>query len=311
MPITAQPIVKQVDHIAIRVDDPHYLFSLLSDAFQLPVVWPIAPYVWILSGGVCAGNVNFEIVRYGSAQNLSATKSSTAQLFGIAFEPYPLSESLPELAKRNIPHGPPLPVFGIRFDGFKGKLWTTSILGGFLDGSSKPVYLGQTFGGHSPVNVTLGKWMSRMTTQRWAEPLILTAFAKSMIYLIEYTHDVAQIRALGLTELKARQGGPLGVEAVREIVVSVKDFEEKQAHWQSLLAPAPPTEAGRWELGHGPAIRLERDADDKIQALVLKITSLEKAKTFLAEKGMLGSVSDRSIAIDPMKVQGLDIRLME
>ncbi len=311
MPITAQSIVKQVDHIAIRVDDPPYLFSLLSDAFQLPIVWPIAPYDWILSGGVCAGNVNFEIVRYGSAQNLSACESSAARLFGIAFEPYPLSKILPELARRNIPHGPPLPAFGIRFDGFKGKLWTTSILGGFLDGSSKPVYLGQTFGGNSPVNVTLGKWMSMITTQRWAEPSLLKAFAESMIYLTEYTHDVAQIRALGLAELKARRGGPLGVETVQEIVVGVQNFEEKNAHWQSLLAPTPPTEAGLWQLGNGPAIRLERDTHDHIQALVLKITSLEKAKTFLAKKGLLGSVSDRYITIDPMNVQGLDIRLME
>ena len=311
MPITPQPVVKQIDHIAIRVDDPHYLFALLSDTFRLPVVWPIASYDWILSGGVFTGNVNLEIVRYGSAQNPSASEASAARLFGIAFEPYPLLESLRELVRRNIPHGPPLPVFGTRFDGFKGKLWTTSVLGGLLDGSSKPVYLGRTFGGASPVNVTLGKWMSTMTKQRWAEPLIIKAFAERMIYLTEYTHDVAQTRATGLAELKARQGGPLGVEAVQEIIVGVQNFEEKNARWQSLLAPTPPISVGYWQLGSGPAIRLEPSPEDVIQALVLKVTSIERAKAFLNEKGWMGIVAERHITIAPTKIQGLDIRLMQ
>ena len=311
MPITTQPIVKQIDHIAIRVDDPHYLFALLSDTFQLPVVWPIASYDWILSGGVFAGNVNLEMVRYGSAQDSSASEVSTARLFGIAFEPYPLSESLRELARRNIPHGPPLPVFGLRFDGFRGKLWTTSILGGFLEESSNPVYLGRTFGGSSPVNVTLGKWMSAITNQRWAEPLIIKAFAERMIYLTEYTHDVVQTRAQKLAELKARQGGPLGVEAVQEIIVGVQNFEEKNARWQSLFAPVPPTNAGVLELGNGPDLRLEPGPEDVIQALVLKVASIEKAKAFLSEKGWMGTVAERHITIAPTKIQGLDIRLMQ
>jgi hypothetical protein len=48
-----------------------------------------------------------------------------------------------------------------------------------------------------------------------------------------------------------------------------------------------------------------------IQALVLKVSSLAKAETFLRESGMLGVVADNQITIAPEKIEGLDVRLVQ
>jgi hypothetical protein len=48
-----------------------------------------------------------------------------------------------------------------------------------------------------------------------------------------------------------------------------------------------------------------------IQSLVLKVSSLKKAETFLAETGMLGALEEGRVTISPEKIYGLDVRLVE
>jgi hypothetical protein len=45
--------------------------------------------------------------------------------------------------------------------------------------------------------------------------------------------------------------------------------------------------------------------------LVLEVESLQVAQEFLALNGLLGEVGDGEISIDPTRVQGLDITLVE
>ncbi len=59
------PIVKRIDHIVFRTDNPESLFPLFADTFQLPVVWDVATHDFFTSGGVFAGNVYFEMMRFG------------------------------------------------------------------------------------------------------------------------------------------------------------------------------------------------------------------------------------------------------
>jgi len=135
-----------------------------------------------------------------------------------------------------------------------------------------------------------------------------------MILLCEYNkelHDVEQARAADHATLDSRQGGPLGLEAIQEIIVGVTDLAAVEPLWQILLAPTAPSSPGFWQIGKGPAIRLIRHARNGPQALVWKVASLEQAKQFLSEKGLLGTVLEQQITIAPSKVQGLDIRLVE
>ena len=62
-PIQTPNIVKQVDHILIASSEAKELFTLLSDTFQFPVVWPMSDYGGFASGGVAVGNVNLEVLR--------------------------------------------------------------------------------------------------------------------------------------------------------------------------------------------------------------------------------------------------------
>src|SRR5262249_6962008 len=101
---TDKSIVRRIDHIVIKTDDPYALFSLFAGTLRLPVVWDVRAYGFFVSCGVFAGNVYIEAVRFGLTQNLSSTKPAAAILWGIAFEPYSLHDSLDELAKRDIPH---------------------------------------------------------------------------------------------------------------------------------------------------------------------------------------------------------------
>jgi len=47
------------------------------------------------------------------------------------------------------------------------------------------------------------------------------------------------------------------------------------------------------------------------QGLVVGVMSLQRARAFLREKGLLGADSQRETSIDPSKIQGLDIRVVE
>jgi hypothetical protein len=98
---------------------------------------------------------------------------------------------------------------------------------------------------------------------------------------------------------------------VKEIVAGVCNFDATRALWNGLYAPAGETAGGVWQTGADAAVRLRRSDTNSIQTLVLKVSSLNRAETFLRESGMLGSVGEGHIKIDPSKLEGLDVRLVQ
>lgn len=306
----ANSIVKRIDHIVFRTDDPQELFSLFADDFQLPVVWNVATHDFFTSGGVFAGNVYFEMIRFG-ARKSSQAESTKAKILGIAFEPYRLRDSLDELRKRNIPHSPPFYSIGTRIDGKHGKAFTNVTLGKLLS-NSRNFYLGKWFGGNSPVNLALGEITSKILTFSWAGAIVNRAMDDTMIYICEYTHDNDALRLSKSEELNLRHGGTLGIEYVKEVVLGVKNLEKKQFCWQNFLNPVLPTASVTWRLKEGsPVIRHIPSAENVIKALMLKVSSLEKAKKILAEHGLLGAEMKQQVCIKQSRVQGLDICIAE
>lgn len=75
--------------------------------------------------------------------------------------------------------------------------------------------------------------------------------------------------------------------------------------------PLTPAGAGYWRIGNGPAIRLIQLEKNAILTLVLKVKSLERARSFLEAGNMPGAYSDKQVRLDQTKVLGLDIRLIE
>lgn len=128
-PTESKPLIRQVDHVLIKVADPEPLFKLLSQTLELPVAWPLKSYGFFASGGVFAGNVNLEVLRMGPVAEKSRGNALVPRLYGIAFEPVDTIESSVRiLDDRALTHGPALPMSGIRPNGEQGVLWTNVYL---------------------------------------------------------------------------------------------------------------------------------------------------------------------------------------
>ena len=312
---TAKPLVKQVDHILIRVDDAssHQLFSLLSDTLQFPVVWPLTSFSSFKSGGIFAGNVDLEFLTVGSQLVGPSRPPSSAHLYGCAFDPYPLTESFQELARRAIPHLPAIPYLQQNAAGQLVTVWTNVLLGNLL-GSNAWMKAAFGLGKLLPAQLLTRASSNTAASTRSAPILFDHVYRDGMIFLCEFNtafRDMEQARAAAHATLRSRQGGPLGFEAIQEIIVGVRDLAVVEPRWQKLLAPTAPSGEALWQLGKGPAIRLIQHERNGLQALVWKVTSLAQAKQVLSEKGLLGKVAEQQITLAPSKVQGLDIRLVE
>jgi hypothetical protein len=267
----AQPPVRQVDHIMIRADDPSTLYAFFTETLHLPIAWPLATRGGVTSGGAGFGNANVEAIQF------PGQRTSQAQLVGFGFEPSPLAECLAELDWRGIVYGEPRPFVLTEQDGSKKTLFTNVTLRQFSDADR-------------PAGATIH------------------------IFLSEYSPtyvDVGQRRARLRRELRERGGGPLGVRAVKEVVVGATDLKEAAGLWGTLLAPRRSSAPGLWQVGDGPAIRVVQAGESRLQGLVISVVSLRRAKAFLRERGLLGSVTEEDATIDPSKIQGLNIRLVE
>jgi hypothetical protein len=263
------PIIRQADHLLVESGDPKTLFDFFAGTLLLPEAWPLSDNQGFTSGGVGAGNVNIEFFRYTEQRKSSVRKAAKARFAGIAFEPYPLSNSLRELQVEGIPYDVPASYTGTLPKGAQGVLWTTVA----LPTLSRP-------------------GMS--------------------IFLYEYSPEYLKVdirrRQLG-NRLLLNGGGPLGIQAVSQIVIATRNLEKDRSVWRKLLgAPGP---SGTWHVGAGPVIRLIQGVEDRIQGIVFKVESLEQAQKHLKEKRILGSVSSKELLLNHLKVQGLTIRLQE
>jgi catechol 2,3-dioxygenase-like lactoylglutathione lyase family enzyme len=269
---TAAPI-RRIDHIMIRADDPAKVYAFFTEVLQLPVAWPLmSPREGVATGGVGFGNVNVEAIRFPGQKG----QPSRAQVIGFAFEPSPLAASLAELDRRGITYGTPRPLIATGQDGSKKTQWTNVTLRQFSDGEA--------------------------------------ADATTHVFLSEYSPtyvNVEERRERLRKQLAERGGGPLGVEAVKEVIVRVSDLAAAQSLWQKLLDPTRSSGSSTWPVGDGPAIRLFQAREDAPHALVISVASLPRAKAFLRDKGFLGAESEEEAAIEPSKVHGLDIRVVE
>ena len=267
----SQPI-RHIDHIMIRTGTPQELYAFFTETLELPVAWPItSPRPGVVTGGVSFGNVNVEAIQFPGQTD------SRPRLVGFALEPSGLDESLSELNRRGITSGERRPLTAVGADGTKQTLWTNVTLPQFSDADS-------------PANATLH------------------------IFLSEYSPayvNVEERRSRLRKQLLERNGGPLGVVAVKEVIIGAKDLEMARRLWQRLLDPARSATSNTWPVGDGPAIRVVPATEDRIQTLVIRVASLDRAKAFLRDKRLLGAEADGYAAIDPPKVGGLDIRLAD
>jgi catechol 2,3-dioxygenase-like lactoylglutathione lyase family enzyme len=268
---TSQPI-RQIDHIMIRTGDPRELYAFFAETLQLPIAWAMtSPRTGVITGGVGFGNVNVEAIQ------VPGQTDSRPRLLGFAFEPTALEESLIELKRRGLTSGERRPLVATGPDGSKRTLWTNVTLRQFSDSDSP-------------------------------------ADARIHIFLSEYSPAYVNVndrRERLRAQLVDSGGGPLGVVDVKEVIIGAVDLEAARPLWQKLLDPAPSATLNTWQVGGGPAIRLVRTSENRVEALVIRVASLERAKEFLRKTQLLGAETASQVTIDPSKVGGLALRLVD
>jgi hypothetical protein len=142
----------------------------------------------------------------------------------------------------------------------------------------------------------------------------LPSFSKAgvSIFLYEFSPAFLKVdvrrKQLG-NRLVLNNGGPLGILSVRDIVIAAANDEKDRAAWKRLLGE--PAAGGNWTLGKSPAIRIVPGVEDQIQKIIFQVKSLSQAKAFLTNKQMLGAASAKEISLNPTKLQGLTLSLVE
>jgi hypothetical protein len=131
----------------------------------------------------------------------------------------------------------------------------------------------------------------------------------SRVFLCRYTSAADQPPPMRVRHLRGRDGGPLGVERVREVVVGVSNVEGAERHWFRLLTPSPSPRPGTWLLGTGPAVRLEAAPAVAIVRLVLQVRDLDRAAAFLRERLLLGEATGPQVTIADGRVGSLPVSL--
>ena len=131
------------------------------------------------------------------------------------------------------------------------------------------------------------------------------------VFLCEFDDDLPARRRRLLEQLRSRDGGPLSVHSIEEIVYGVRDLKRMQEHWQKLLNPLQPSTQGVWPVGAGPAIRVVQAEKDGIRGLVGNVKSLPQAQRFLKAHGLLGTERSAELTVAGSQLQGLNVTLVE
>jgi hypothetical protein len=156
------------------------------------------------------------------------------------------------------------------------------------------------------------KWeLGKFPTTLWKTVSLPTVSSDACeVFLCEYAENVAVRRQRLLKELESRDGGPLGIRSVREIVLGARDVARARAAWQKLLDPTEGTAAGVWPVGGGPAIRVVQADKDGIDGLVIEVKSLP-ARLFLKSIELFGSDGPSEVTLGGSQLEGLHVTLVE
>jgi hypothetical protein len=153
--------------------------------------------------------------------------------------------------------------------------------------------------------------MNGVSVKVWTNVTLNALCTESyIVYLCEYTPEM-QASLASRTQASSGPLGGIGLVGVKEISINSTQPDQTKNLWKTVFAPAPMSADGVMSFDTGPAVGISQGSTDIIESLVLEVASLQTAKDFLTQNGLLGQVSGDRVSIDPAKVQGLDIVLVE
>ena len=308
MPTAAvTPAVRRIDHIIIRIGDERYddFYALFAETLRLPTPWPPTDHPTLRSGGVYAGNVDFELL-YVPGSHLR----DQAQLYGVVFEAWASDPG--EFARRGLPY---LPVPYIQTDPGKppATLWMNYFLPGLI-GSS--LWQRALFGLKRiiPNRLWLRSAAQSGENAKAVQFIFNAVYRSGVVFGVKYNpiwRDIDAERRISAAQLEMRAGGVLGLVRVKEVVVGTTQLTQTSSIWRKLLRPAIEETGLCWQVGDGPALRVIAAERDGLHHMVWEVASLADAQAALEDLGLLGAVLADEITLDPVQCYGLDIRLVE
>lgn len=304
---TITPLVRRIDHLIIRVDDSRYdeFYALFADTLRLPTPWPPTEHPTMRSGGIFAGNVDFEIL-YIPAGHIT----DQAELYGVVFEAW--EESATTLAQRGFAYLPT--AYTQKETGKPPKaLWMNYFLESFWqsNGWQKFLFALKKF---IPDSLWMRSSSNSGSSAKSVQWMFNEVFRQGIVFLVKYNpawRDIDAERRISKAQLEMRVGGVLGLIRVKEVAVGTTQLTESSALWRKLLRPAIEETGLCWQVGDGPALRVITAERDGIHHMVWEVASLADAQAALAKLDLLGVVMPDEITLDPAKCFELDIRLVE
>lgn len=308
----ATPVVRRIDHIIIRIDDSQYeeFYSFLADTLRLPTPWPPTEHPAMRSGGIFAGNVDFEILYVPSESAADPDEADRAKLYGIVWEAW--EESTAELMQRGLSYLP-TPYFQHERGKPPKLLWMNYFFESFVGSNGWQKLI---FGMKKLIPDKL--WIQSATRSsgnaKAVQWMFNQVFKDGIVFMVKYNpawRNIDAERRISLAQLEMRAGGVLGLIRVKEIAVGTTQLMQSSARWRKLLYPAIEETGLCWQAGDGPALRVITAENDGIHHMVWEVVSLAEARETLSKLDLLGLDTPDEITLDPAKCFGLDIRLVE
>ncbi len=128
------------------------------------------------------------------------------------------------------------------------------------------------------------------------------------IWEVKDKTDRVNLEFLG-SSLQEAKGGALGVKRIDEVRIGCPGDANRE-QWSHFLTPAR-QEGDAWLFGNGAALRLVPSQANQIESIVLKVKSLEQARTAAAQRDLLGKATVDGIELNRAKTLGLRILLKE
>lgn len=282
-------LVERIDHIMMIVatqQEVRDLQSIFRDTLGLPEWFPPGVRVAVnrptwrfYNTGVYMGNVFVEFITFN-------TDSSTSQ---------------PEFPRRT----------GLAFESATDSVENELDLRGIRRGNAERFMMVNRAGHEDTLftNVSVRDLTSRSMTVFFCHyhPELL----KSPAFDFGRLSSVGAFHSYFESVVKARSGGGLGIVEVKEVVVSAPTDSGHRAVYESLLAPAKPSDRDVWKPPLGPAIRLIPGEGHEIRQLVVRVSSASHAIDQLKKRGLLGAVTTDSAQLSPGLPNGVQVLFVE
>jgi hypothetical protein len=267
-------LYRSVDHVLIRLLEIDSLYALFGDVFALPISWPLQRSEFATFAWIHVGNTNLEF--WASASNSDLPPEGQPPLVhGLALDPADLSSSVAQLAELGVRCKEPRSYETKDENGALVTNFTNSVV---LDVSSESCC------------IFFCAWDKNGTIFPWKEKL-----------------SVVQRRTREQEALRQCAGGPLGLVGLSEIQITVPDLDQATEKWRALTG----SDTNPMALTQDIALRLVSGKCHVIQGLTFAVRSLPAARTFLADRGLLGNSSPDELALSSQASSGLNFRFVE